>query len=561
MASPSGHPSTAERVSASEGTDRPPARPGLGPDRLWFASTLALYLGTAAVLIFVNHQIVGDALSRVGSATYMVFSRDPHLGAIGFVWSPLPTFLMVPFVLLEGFWRPFVADGFAACVVSSIAMASAVVVLRRTLRDWGVPLVAAVVLTGLFAIQPMIVQYGANGDSEALFVLTILVLIRALGSWARTSSDSSLVVAAIALAAGYGVRYDAGAVAIAVTAFVTAWTAMHATGTWRARALAGVADAAIVAMPFTAAFVLWALASWIIVGSPFEQFTSLYGTTSQLQAGATGVGSDRLAIVTGQLVGLEPLALPLILVAALLAVYRRSMHLATAVIVCGAVLVFAAVTWLTGKASGWLRYEIEIVPLATFAAAAIAADVAPALRGILGGASRRPGPIPALGRAGQLAAILAAIVVAVGALVPGIPSTLRTMTDPVVGREDHYGGFEEGRYVAARHIADDLDARGLPDGSVLIDTFLGFPIVLDSVHQKQFVVTADRDFQQVLADPGSFEVGYILVPAGGGLGTLDAVERKWPGMYSSGGGIATLVEDYSGADTGGFNWRLYRIGT
>jgi hypothetical protein len=144
-------------------------------------------------------------------------------------------------------------------------------------------------------------------------------------------------------------------------------------------------------------------------------------------------------------------------------------------------------------------------------------------------------------------------------LVTAVPSTLQTMVDPVVGREDHYWGYEQPRYVIAREVAHYVDGLGLPDGTVLIDTFLGFPIVLDSAHPRQFVITSDRDFRPVVSDPITFSVRYVLVPVGGGLGGLDAIERQWPSMYDTGAGIGRLVREF-GIQDSAFRWRLYQLG-
>ena len=42
-------------------------------------------------------------------------------------------------------------------------------------------------------------------------------------------------------------------------------------------------DAVLFSAPFALSFLGWAAVSWIIVGHPFEQFSSVYGTSSQLQ--------------------------------------------------------------------------------------------------------------------------------------------------------------------------------------------------------------------------------------------------------------------------------------
>ena len=51
---------------------------------------------------YVSH-VIGyvhtDAMSRVANAFYVLYSQDPHLGAIGFVWTPLPSLVELLFLL------------------------------------------------------------------------------------------------------------------------------------------------------------------------------------------------------------------------------------------------------------------------------------------------------------------------------------------------------------------------------------------------------------------------------------------------------------------------------
>ena len=60
-------------------------RPRLSVDLVLFALLFGAYLWVASVLVFGHHSIVGDAWSRVANSYYALFSRDPHLAAIGFV--------------------------------------------------------------------------------------------------------------------------------------------------------------------------------------------------------------------------------------------------------------------------------------------------------------------------------------------------------------------------------------------------------------------------------------------------------------------------------------------
>ena len=113
----------------------------------------------------------------------------------------------------------------------------------------------------------------------------------------------------------------------------------------------------------------------------------------------------------------------------------------------------------------------------------------------------------------------------------------------------------------ARAVAAWIDADHLPSGSVLIDSYTGFPILLASKDPHQFVITNDRDFQQALTDPAGNGVQYLLVPSPRNtvsVSSLDALTRAYPGLYAGGGGIGTLVRDFTGTDAGS-GWRLYRV--
>ena len=81
----------------------------------WLA--LTGYLAVAVLLVFGANIVQADALSRVGNAEYVLFSRDPHLAAIGFVWSPLPSLLMLPLLPFKLIFPQLVQLGFAANIV------------------------------------------------------------------------------------------------------------------------------------------------------------------------------------------------------------------------------------------------------------------------------------------------------------------------------------------------------------------------------------------------------------------------------------------------------------
>ena len=82
-------------------------------------------------------------------------------------------------------------------------------------------------------------------------------------------------------------------------------------------------------------------------------------------------------------------------------------------------------------------------------------------------------------------------------------------------------------------------------------------ILMNSVHPHQFVITSDRDFQRVLADPPTFKAHYLLVPPTGGYGGLDAVNRAYPRLYDRGVAGTHLVTTFH--ETGCPKLRLFKV--
>jgi len=525
--------------------------------RPWFTVPLVVYLGVGYWLVAVQHHVMTDAWSRVGSASYVLFSRDPHLAAIGFVWGPLPPLLMLPLVAFAPLWPGLVHDGLAATLLSAASMAAVVSQVHAILRDLGVSRGRRALLTAAFAAHPMIVLYAGNGMTEALFLLLLLLASRALMRFLVTDRPDSLVAAGVAIAAAYLVRYEALAVGLAVVVLVTARRLLSggSAGRRASRGIEALADACVVGFPLAAAFVAWAMTSWILVGSPFEQFTSVYGTSSQLAVGGDSlralVGPDTWSAVryaTVEAGGLEPLLVVLAGAALLFAAVRSDARVLAPLVVFGSVLAFAFVAFVTGKTIGSLRYFITVVPAATLLAGFVLVPL------------RRVADTRRAARAlGPLVVLL---------LATGVPTALAVMGDPAVGREEWYPtqrlmpfrgevteSLEIRQYRQGDEIATYLDSLDLPAGAVLVDVFTGFPIVLRSDNPRQFVITSDRDFPAAVSDPYLFGVRYLLVPPNGGFGSLDAIARAHPAIYQLGPPEGRLVKEFG--DTPGTGWRLY----
>jgi hypothetical protein len=550
-------------------------RPG---ERFYVAAfAWVAYMIAAAAVVLFWHSIIGDAWSRVANAYYVLYSRDPHLAAMGFVWNPLPSIAVLPLLPFKVIWPDMVATGFAGSIVSATCMAGAVYEIHGIAMDWGVRRSARLLVTLLFAFNPMIVYYAANGMSEAMFLVTLIVVARYLSRWALTRQTVPLVVAGIGLAVAYMTRYEAVVAALGAAAVVVLLTGLRSnSGPIRERIAEGIADASVLVAPFGTVFIGWAFASWLIVKDPFQQFTSIYGVVSQLAvaqpqvAAITGQGTSSAYIwITKQILGLEPGILILGLLAFILTFRGRAAFTLPVVATIGGVVAFAIFGFLTGRTLGWLRYSIAVIPLASILALALLAPK-PETRLV----AEEPPAAPkwrliSSRLMGVMAVAVIALAVPVGAVV---------MLDP--GENPQYGGeafqlrpvfFPNqplyanepitkytpfGQYQVGRQAATYIDAMHLASGSVLVDGAMGFPIILESANPTQFITTSDRDFQQALLDPLSFHVKYLLVPEAVGYQSLDALNQAYPSIYQNGAGISQLVTQFS---DGGNNWRLYRV--
>src|SRR4029077_2692106 len=242
-----------------------------------FVVVLGFYLIVASLLVFSGNALAGDGVSRVATANRILFSRDPHLAAVGFVWSPLPNLVLLPLVTCNFLWRALVREAFAGNIISSAFMAGAVWQLLGFLRDIGAGRTMRLILTASFALHPMIVLYAANSMSEAQFIFFLLLVVRYLARWLRTNDSGPLVVTGLGLGLAYLTQYEAVAAAAAVVPIVALGSYLRSAGTRASRLTLAICDCLIACTPIAVAFVLWAVASWVITGVPFQQFSSAYG--------------------------------------------------------------------------------------------------------------------------------------------------------------------------------------------------------------------------------------------------------------------------------------------
>src|SRR6266849_1811133 len=193
-------------------------------------AAFATYLAIAFYLVYVGHLVLGDAVSRVGNAYHVFYSRDPHLAAIGFVWSPIPSLAVMPLLPAKAFWPDLVRLGFAGNIVSAAFMAGAVYLVHAILVEISVDRLPRYGLTLAFAMHPMIVYYAANGMSEAGLLFFLLLATHYFIRWVETRSPTEEVFIGFALAGAYLTRYEALPAAAAVILVVLIASYRRASG-------------------------------------------------------------------------------------------------------------------------------------------------------------------------------------------------------------------------------------------------------------------------------------------------------------------------------------------
>lgn len=540
-----------------------------------------LFVGFLAVYVFVgywlqvqNGYIIGDSLSRVSAAQAVLHSRQPHVAAIGFIFTPLTALLQLPVVWFSPWWPALTESAFAGTLMSAPFMAGAVVQIASIGFDRSLPRTYVLFIAVVFAANPMIVFYGANGMSEAPFLFFTVWAVRRLILWITDDDVHHLITAGgIAMAMSYLTRYDAAA-CIALAGFIVAIvTYLRAPTSPRVRR--ALLRLLIVSGPGFLAFAGWAAASWLITGEAFAQFTSQYGNTAILRQSGGGSTAGMAAGFGFAAVCITALAPTLIPIATFALGLRRRRPswgvLVVPIAMYGAILGFQAFSYADGATFGFLRFYLIAVPFA----ATLAMLAVPEGEVI---AWKRPGRFrPDLPAVPGTRRVTGAYVVVALALAMSLPTTVWGMRSAqyapqeyaleVVLFDRHLDTSQRNadqRRIAAtfsteRKIADRIDAMNLPDSSIIADTLYGFAIVAASDNPRTFVVPSDTDFVKMLNDPAGNGVRYLLTVPRDGRGIADAINERYPTIYDTGAEIATLEAEIRNDGDNQPVWRLYRV--
>ncbi len=539
----------------------------LNEGALVYLFALAVYLTVAVLLDLKYHSFSdGDATSRMANAFYILYSRDPHLAAVGFVWTPLQSIADMVFLLGNHLWPALSHDDMAGSLVSALAMAGAVYQIRSTLRDWGVTRVPCLVLTALFALNPMILLYGGNGMSEGLFLFTLTASTRYLSRWIRGGDLRSLAYSGVWLGFGYLTRNEAALAAVAAAFVVAVVSFARADGERSARFRTALSDAAILAAPPFVAAAGWAITSYVIVGQYFAQFQSIYGNSSQERYLSHFSLHGRVVYELQALGSLAPLLVVVLIASVIVALKRRDPRILAPLAVLGGALGFDVLAYLNNNIENFFRYYIVSIPLEVLLAGLLMSAVQAVPRG------EKPPAIRSPRSAVRVLTTLVAVSISLLIMLPATVTTGAAMFNPKIGSEQldslgyifhsHLTANDQiwkSRYPHILAIGNYIAGLHLPEGDIVVDNFdVCLPQLLTTISTpKVFVIPNDRDFQRVLSDPITFNAHYILETDPTQFPTT-SINIQYPKLWSSGSEFTKMVHQFP-ARASCPAYRLFRV--
>jgi hypothetical protein len=519
----------------------------LHPGVYWFLFFFLFTIEFAAGY-YVSHVIGyvhSDAMSRVANAFYVLYSQDPHLGAIGFVWNPLPSLIELIFLIPYRYIPELASSALAGVLMSSLFAGMTAAMLARAAADFGLSKWFAVIFSISFSCNPFIFLFGANGLSDAPFIFFIMYGVVHLCHWMLSRGVGSLIKLGFAIALAFWTRYEAipfgAAVAIAIMVTLLLIPSdvkllQNPEGSrLKFRLYRVEATWALVMAPVIYSGLVWLWLNYMIMGDALYFLRSEYSNVAQAQ----GLGTEQQFV---DMMGNPLLAvwfiikktayysIPLLSVVVLRIWNRRrfSWDFLVLLLLFISTLALQLVMILKGVSYGWLRYFMYVLPITV---AWLPYELAKVKKSFVN----------------------------YGIVLAGMAATAYLLTNalmnPLIAPDENkylHAAEHAASQKVEKEVAAYLDEQ-LVNYNILMDSYSAYAIILNSKHPEKFLITSDHGFRESLLDPVGTGVDFILSPKPNKSSALSADNATYLNFYEQGASWCELYAEF------GDKWRLYKV--
>lgn len=512
----------------------------------WLGLT-AFILGliTGAYLTLHLHYMSYDAVSRIAHAFFVLWSRDPHLGAIGFVWTPLSSILAMPLVAFYPVWPALVREGIAGIPISALFSGIGAYYLTRLLSHFNIPQKWRMTMVFIYMLNPLILLYSANGMTDGMMVACVLATYTGVYEYLQGGRRlRPLISASLWLVIGLGVRYEALTFGIMV-AIGLAIAQLLGRISW-----AQIQSTAILLLsPLAVAGASWLYFNWLIMKNPFYFLSGTYSNIAQtaLSGYEAHIRAHEMFNVGRSLLYIGRFSLifwPIILgvLISFFFLIRRRPDSFIPVLFGGILgpLLLDFYLLYKGNLAPWDRYFIYFIPSGVVLISYLGAKLAHHVK--------RP-------------AWLWAATTAV--LLSGTLGTYLALQTPRLGSPDGgiitsalhnrpMGAFTPGTLTLIHYVNTH------PHMLILTDDFTtGVPVVIQVHNPKQFIITSDYNYKSILLNPKGRVSAFLVPKPVGAAGRLVDINKIYPGMWY--GKVPWVYQIHQFSNVNGITYRLYGI--
>ncbi|MCX6055303.1 MAG: hypothetical protein NTZ74_10395 [Chloroflexi bacterium] len=511
---------------------------------IFFVVFSILYLLSAYLFTIVLDTHHNDTVSRSALGYMVLYGRFPKLTNVGFVWTPLLSLLQLPlFPILKLIHH----QDLAGPIVTAITAAATIPVINSIGINLNVNKWVRWAAVFFFGINPTIVVYAGVGMSETFFFLPFALCIFYLIKWMTGKMQyTALVISGSALAIAFWSRYEAIPILIAICVVVFLFIKEHKVLSVSFYHLFE-AGTITFSVPSIYSIFLWVFFNWTIMGNPWYWWTGEYSNTaytSVYQSQVNPLFHNLLASIIyafGRVIYISPLFIFLSIVAAILAIKRKSWMPLTILIPSLVLIAFHIYQTFSGGSYGWYRFY-------------------------------------SYGTIGSIWSFfwiwhflsdkknyrIAFEVISIGIMAITCITTTYAMFNPNIGKEESSlvsaflpGGKvsadETRSYAAAKAVDQFLKTNDINNDPVLVDSFQGFAIILYADNPNIFVKTQDLDFKTALRDPIKYGIKWVLVPKPDeSLRYSEWLYRTYPSIWEDPPQWLKLEQDFGA-------WRIYKV--